>query len=95
MNEMASVPFESIESSHEYVALLLQAIEETAADVRRGLRRPQPAAALRRRQAFQLVAYKLEQLRRRHVATSHSLLNDLLTLRRMMRVEGAMTPATR
>jgi hypothetical protein len=72
----------------------LQAIEETTAEVRRGLQRPQPAAAVRRRQAFQLVAYKLEQLRR-HVATSHSLLSDLRTLRRILQAEGAMTPATR
>jgi hypothetical protein len=91
MDEMVSSPFESIESSHEYVALLLQAIEETAADVRRGLRRPQPAAAVRRRQAFQLVAYKLEQLRR-HVATSHSLLSDLRALRQMLHGELSRLP---
>jgi hypothetical protein len=93
MNERTSAPFESIESSHEYVALLLQAIEETAADVRKDLGRPNRAAAVRRRQGFQLVAYKLDQLRR-HVATSHCLLNDLRTLRRMLQAEGAMTPAT-
>jgi hypothetical protein len=92
MNEMASAPFDSIESSHAFVALLLQAIEETAADVRKGLRPPLRAAAARRRQALQLVVYKLEQLRR-HVATSHDLLADLRALRRML--EGERPRATR
>lgn len=48
MNERTGAPFASIESARECVALLLQAIEETAADVGKDLRRPHRAAAVRR-----------------------------------------------
>jgi len=87
-------PFHSIESSHEYVALLLQAIEETATDVGEDLRRTHSSGAARRREAFQLIAYKLEQLRS-HVATSRRLLNDLRTLRRMLHGERSADRARR
>ena len=59
--EQPGRPFGSIESSEEYVALLLQAVEETAADVGEDLRRPEGPLG-RQREALQLVAYKLEQL---------------------------------
>ncbi len=84
-------PFGSIESAHEYVGILLEALEETAADVGHELHGPNSSVAVRRRQAFQLVAYKLEQLRI-HVATTRRLLNDLRTLRRMLHGERAITP---
>ncbi len=93
MNEHPGRPFDSIESSHEYVGMLLQDIEETAADVGENLHRPHGPETARRREAFQLVAYKLEQLRL-HLATSRRLLNDLRTLRRMLHGERSMTPVT-
>jgi hypothetical protein len=77
-------PFGTIESSDEYVALLLQTVEETATDVGEDLRLTHGTGG-RRREALQLVAFKLEQLRY-HLATSRRRLNDLRTLRRM--VEG-------
>jgi hypothetical protein len=76
-------PFETIESAHEYVGLLLQTIQETAGEVGEDLRRPHPEGSARRRQAFQLVAFKLEQLCS-HVATSQRLLNDLRMLRALL-----------
>lgn len=71
--------FGSIESSDEYVAGLLQAVESTATDVGEDLR---VAAGLeqRRREALQLVAFKLEQLRS-HLTTSRRRLSDLRNLR--------------
>ena len=77
-------PFGSIEGSDEYVARLLQAVEETATDVAENLRHTRDAGG-RQREALQLVAYKLEQLRF-HLTTSRRRLNDLRTLRRI--VEG-------
>ena len=91
MNDHTGRPFDSIESSHEYVALLLEAIEETATDVGQDLRRAHGANAVRRRQAFQLVAYKLEKLRV-HLATSGRLLDDLRTLRHMLHGERSTEP---
>jgi hypothetical protein len=79
-------PFDSLESSHEYVAMLAQAVEETAAEIGETLGRAHRAEAARRREAFQVIAYKLEKLRV-HLATSRRLLNDLRTLRRLLHGE--------
>jgi hypothetical protein len=76
--------FGSIEGSDEYVALLLQVVDETATDVGEDLRLTRGAGG-RRREALQLVAYKLEQLRF-HLAISQRRLSDLRTLRGI--VEG-------
>jgi hypothetical protein len=78
--------FDSIESAHEYVALLLEVVEETAADIREEACGTDGTRATRRLQAFQLVAYKLEQLCS-HLTTSGRLLNDLRTLRRILHGE--------
>jgi hypothetical protein len=45
--------------------------------------RARSEGATRRLEALQLVAYKLERLAR-HVDSSHRLLNDLRTLRRLL-----------
>jgi hypothetical protein len=80
--------FGSIESSDAFVALLLQAVEETATDVGEDLRLTHGAGG-RRREALQLVAYKLEQLRF-HLATSRRRLNDLRNLRLIVEGEPSM-----
>jgi len=85
---MTTGAFDSVESAHEYVGLLLQAIQETAAEVDEDLRHAERAGRPRRREAFRLVAYKLEQLRF-HVAESRRRLNDLVTLRRIVETGGA------
>ena len=84
-------PFESIESSREFVGLLQQAVEEAAAEVGEDLRTTPPDGEERRREAFQIVAYKLERLRL-HVARSRRLLNDLRDLRLMLDGERLMIP---
>ncbi len=76
-------PFDSLDSSREYVGLLLESIEEAAAEVGEDLRTRPHAGAERRHQAFQLVAHKLESLRA-HVAASRRLLNELRKLRRLL-----------
>ena len=91
MHKQPGRPFDSIEGSHEYVALLLQAIEEANTDIREDLLDPQGKEGPRRQEAFQLVAYKLEQLRV-HLETSRRLLNDLRTLRRMLHGERSAAP---
>jgi len=90
-NEAAGRLFRSIESSDAYVALLLRAVEETATDVGEDLRGAQ-GLERRQREALQLVAYKLEQLRF-HLTTSRRRLNDLRTLRRILDGERSMDPA--
>jgi hypothetical protein len=84
VKEDPDASFGTIESSDAYVALLLQRVEETATGVGEDLRLTHGAGG-RRREALQLVAYKLEQLRF-HLATSRRRLNDLRNLRLI--VEG-------
>jgi hypothetical protein len=80
---MTTGAFDGVESAHEYVGLLLEAIEESAAEVGEDLRRPDVGNGEKRREAYRLVAYKLQQLRF-HVAESRRRLDDLLTLRRIV-----------
>jgi hypothetical protein len=87
---MTTRAFDSVESAHEYVGLLLEAIEESAAEVGEDLRRPGGGDGEKRHEAFRLVAYKLEQLRF-HIAQSRCRLDDLLTLRRIVEA-GTPTP---
>ena len=90
VDDHAGRPFDSIESAHEYVGLLLQAIQETADDVGEDLRHTHSTGSARR-EAFQLIAYKLGQLLS-HVATSRRLLTDLRTLRCMLEGRRSVTP---
>ena len=92
-NEDPTRAFGTIEGSDAYVALLLQAVEETATDVAEDLLRTGGTRG-RRREALQLVAYKLEQLRS-HLATSRRRLNDLRNLRRILEGEPSMDPERR
>jgi len=87
-NEDPTRAFGTIEGSDAYVALLLQAVEETATDVAEDLLRTGGTRG-RRREALQLVAYKLEQLRS-HLATSRRRLNDLRNLRGILDGESAV-----
>jgi len=80
---MASTPFESLESAHEYVRLLLEQIEEARDGITGDLRQAEHDAAARRREALQLVDYKLVQLRD-HLAGSSRIINDLRALRRLL-----------
>jgi hypothetical protein len=77
-------PFDSIESAHEYVHLLRDALDETHATVRQDIAGVTgPTEAERRLDALRLVDYKLDQLRA-HITAAGRLLNDLRTLRRLL-----------
>ena len=89
----AQTPFDSIESAHEYVALLSvqvgvvrDALPNDFADARR-------ETAGRRLDALRLVDYKLTQLEH-HLTTAGRLLNDLRALRRLLLGERDTTAAS-
>jgi hypothetical protein len=79
-------PFDSIEGSQEYVALLADAIEEARRDVDADVAIAVAEGAERRREALQLVSYNLAKLTL-HITTSRRILNDLRTLRRLLLAE--------
>ena len=89
-------PFDSIEGSQEYVSLLAEAIEEARQDVDADIAVAIAEGAERRREALQLVSYKLAKLTL-HITTSRRILNDLRTLRRLLLAErqGEDTPAAK
>ncbi len=94
MNNEHETPFDSIESSHEYVSLLADAIEEARKDVDADIEVAIAENADRRKEALQLVNYNLAKLSL-HITTSRRILNDLRTLRRLLLAErhGEALPA--
>jgi DNA repair protein RadC len=88
----SETPFDSIESSHQYVALLAQAVEEAKLDVKGDIALAMADRADRRREALQLVLYNLTKLES-HMSASRRILNDLRTLRRLLLDERALQEA--
>lgn len=88
MGYEAETPFDSIEGSHEYVALLAEALAEARRDVDAEIAVADREGAQRRKQALILVSYNLAKLNL-HVTTSRRILNDLRTLRRLLLDERA------
>jgi hypothetical protein len=83
---MVNSPFHSIESGHEYLSLLGEALEEAQATIQEeieAIAQVDAEGRARRLQALQLVSYKLDQLRQ-HLRASSRILNDLRTLRRLL-----------
>src|SRR2546427_5165303 len=77
-------PFDSIEGSLEYVGLLREAVQEAKDSVGEEAARAGSEGAVRRLEALRLVTYKLDRLGG-HVDATHRLLQDLRTLRRLLR----------
>ena len=91
MGSPHETPFDSIESAHEYIDLLVHVIGEVRLDVDAEIARAAAEGATRRKDALALVAYKLVKLEN-HVTASRRLLNDLRTLRRLL-LEERQRPA--
>jgi hypothetical protein len=80
MSSKTATPFDNIESAHEYVRLLVEALEEADQSIKEDAAIARQAHSLERRaQALHLVEYKLNQLRE-HFQASRRILNDLRTL---------------
>lgn len=83
MAKASSTPFDSIESAHEYVRLLCEAVEEAEVTIEREITYPCAFTGRRHLDALRLVDYKLKTLRQ-HFVVSQRLLTDLRTLRRYL-----------
>jgi hypothetical protein len=79
-------PFDSIEGSHEYVAMLAEALDEARREIEQEVTLAEHEGADRRKQALLLVSYNLDKLNL-HITSSRKILNDLRSLRRLLLVE--------
>ncbi len=86
MSYQSETPFDSIEGSHEYVAMLAAEIDEARREVEAELVTAEREQADRRKQALLLVSYNLAKLNL-HITTSRRILNDLRSLRRLLLAE--------
>lgn len=89
LSYQAETPFDSIEGSHEYVAMLAEALDEARRDVEAGLADAEREGADRRKEALLLVSYNLAKLNL-HITTSRRILNDLRSLRRLLLAERGL-----
>ncbi|HUK15440.1 MAG TPA: hypothetical protein VLW65_03465 [Bryobacteraceae bacterium] len=89
MSYEAETPFDSIEGSHEYVAMLAESLNEARRDVETDIAAAERDGAERRKQALLLVAYNLAKLHL-HITTSRRILNDLRSLRRLLLAERGL-----
>jgi len=83
MSYQSETPFDNIESALEYVNHLLGATREAQDQVAAEIQRAANPHMVRRKQALQLVNYKLDTLSS-HIIASRRILNDLRTLRRLL-----------
>ncbi len=90
----SETPFDNIESSHEFVSLLAEAVRESLADVEADMADAKAAGALRRVEALQLVHFNLTKLAG-NMSSSSRILNDLRTLRRLLLEERSLARAYR
>ena len=92
MSYQEETPFDNIESSHEYVAMLAEAIEEARREIEAEITVAEEHTAERRKEALLLVAFNLAKLELQ-IKTSRRILNDLRTLRRLLLAERSTPPA--
>ena len=76
-------PFDNIESAVEFVNLLVEATREAQEQIEIEIARSTDIQLARRKEALQLVSYKLLNLSS-HMAISGKILKDLRTLRRLL-----------
>lgn len=83
MSHIPETPFDNIEGSHEYVAMLADALSEARRDVEEEIAAAERDGADRRKEALLLVSFNLAKLNL-HITSSRRILNDLRTLRRLL-----------
>ena len=94
MSYKPETPFDSIDSSYEYVALLAETIQEVRQAIEAEIALAMAEDAERRKEALQLVSYHLTRLSG-HMTSSRRILNDLRTLRRLLLGERKSVPAAK
>jgi hypothetical protein len=85
----AETPFDNIEGSSEYVALLAESLDEARRDIEAEIAAADRDGADRRKEALLLVAFNLAKLNL-HITSSRRILNDLRSLRRLLLAERSL-----
>ncbi|MGA8540341.1 MAG: hypothetical protein WB566_12635 [Terriglobales bacterium] len=83
MDHRMETTFDSIESAHEFVELLTEAIVEAKRDIEADIQRESGSTFPRRLEALRLALYQMEKLEF-HISKSRRNLNDLRSLRRLL-----------
>jgi hypothetical protein len=89
VSHQPETPFDNIEGSHEYVAMLADSLEEARRDVEAEIAAAERDGAARRKQGLLLVSYNLAKLNL-HINSSRRILNDLRSLRRLLLAERGL-----
>jgi hypothetical protein len=89
MKSQTDDPFGTLESAHDFMALLAVAVSQSKAELQADVDREAASANLSRRiEALRMALYNLEKLEV-HLSRSSRILNDLRTLRRLLFEERA------
>ena len=83
MTQEVGIHFDSIESAHDFVRLLSQAVADTRREIELDVQRELNGTSPRHLEALRLAAYTLEKLEL-HTSRSARILNDLRSLRRLL-----------
>jgi len=94
MSYRSETPFDNIESSHEYITLLSEAVAIALAEVEADIALAGADGADRRKEALQLVLFNMNKLKA-HMTSSGRILNDLRTLRRLLLEERSLAKVYR
>jgi hypothetical protein len=93
MKQESGSPFDSIESAHDFVRLLSEAVTEAKRDIDADIQRELSTHAPRRLEALRIASYGLEKLEL-HMNRSGRILNDLRSLRRLLFEERTASALT-
>ena len=88
MTKQLETPFDNIESAHEYIRLLREAVLESLHEVDSEIGIATASALERRLRALQIVSYKLQKLEQ-HLQMSSRMLNDLRILRSLLKSDAS------
>jgi len=85
--------FETLESAHDFMALLAETVAEAKRELESDLQRESASNFSRRLDALRMALYGVVKLEH-HVNRTSRILNDLRTLRRLLFEERGRTSAT-
>jgi hypothetical protein len=91
MSNEAESPFDSIESAHEFIALLAETVRQARQDVEADVQRESTSGSPRHLDALRTTLYSMEKLEH-HMNKSRRILNDLRSLRRLLFEERTAKP---